>query len=123
MWRGLTIATLVILPTIAVAQRADTARAAELRYLDRMTGEQGDVALVVGQKAQLGDLQVVVEECRYPQGAISSDAYAYVSIIESDDDTDEEKTWFGGWMVASSPALNALEHPRYDVWVLRCRTS
>ncbi|MGB0800115.1 MAG: DUF2155 domain-containing protein, partial [Planktomarina sp.] len=28
-----------------------------------------------------------------------------------------------GWMVASSPALNALEHPRYDIWVLRCKTS
>tara|TARA_R110000787_G_scaffold186397_1_gene297933 strand:- start:23707 stop:23958 length:252 start_codon:yes stop_codon:yes gene_type:complete len=25
---------------------------------------------------------------------------------------------FTGWMFASSPALNALEHPVYDVWVL-----
>lgn len=23
-------------------------------------------------------------------------------------------------MTASSPALSALDHPRYDVWVLRC---
>ena len=27
---------------------------------------------------------------------------------------------FSGWMLASSPALNALEHPVYDVWVLDC---
>ena len=27
---------------------------------------------------------------------------------------------FRGWMFASSPALNALEHPVYDVWVLGC---
>jgi hypothetical protein len=27
---------------------------------------------------------------------------------------------FSGWMVASSPALSALDHPRYDVWVLNC---
>ena len=33
-----------------------------------------------------------------------------------------EQTIFSGWMLASSPALNALEHPRYDVWVLRCIT-
>lgn len=29
---------------------------------------------------------------------------------------------FSGWMFASSPALNALEHPVYDVWVIDCKT-
>lgn len=29
---------------------------------------------------------------------------------------------FRGWMFASAPALNALEHPVYDVWVIDCRT-
>ena len=29
---------------------------------------------------------------------------------------------FDGWMIASSPALNALDHPRYDVWVIGCDT-
>lgn len=28
---------------------------------------------------------------------------------------------FRGWMFASSPAVNALEHPLYDVWVVGCR--
>ena len=27
---------------------------------------------------------------------------------------------FSGWMFASSPALNGLEHPVYDVWVIDC---
>jgi len=30
---------------------------------------------------------------------------------------------FSGWMFASSPALNPLEHPVYDVWVIGCETS
>lgn len=29
---------------------------------------------------------------------------------------------FRGWMFASSPALNSLEHPVYDVWVIDCKT-
>jgi hypothetical protein len=29
---------------------------------------------------------------------------------------------FSGWMIASSPALSAMDHPRYDVWILRCDT-
>ncbi len=32
-------------------------------------------------------------------------------------------TLFSGWMLASAPALNAMDHPRYDVWALRCITS
>ncbi|MFT5180431.1 MAG: hypothetical protein ACI8S3_000304, partial [Alphaproteobacteria bacterium] len=27
---------------------------------------------------------------------------------------------FSGWMFASSPALSALEHAVYDVWVVDC---
>ncbi|MGB0439332.1 MAG: DUF2155 domain-containing protein [Paracoccaceae bacterium] len=30
---------------------------------------------------------------------------------------------FEGWIIASSPALNAMDHARYDVWVLRCNTA
>ena len=28
---------------------------------------------------------------------------------------------FTGWMFASSPSLNAIEHPVYDVWVIDCK--
>ena len=36
-------------------------------------------------------------------------------------DIREEEARFYGWMFASSPALSALDHPRYDIWVLKCR--
>lgn len=29
---------------------------------------------------------------------------------------------FSGWMFASSPALNGLQHPVYDIWVIDCAT-
>ena len=32
-------------------------------------------------------------------------------------------TRFSGWMFASSPALSAMEHPVYDVWVLDCKNA
>ena len=28
---------------------------------------------------------------------------------------------FRGWMIASSPALMALDHARYDIWLIRCK--
>lgn len=30
---------------------------------------------------------------------------------------------FSGWMFASSPGLNSLDHPVYDVWVIDCKTA
>ncbi|OZA01113.1 MAG: hypothetical protein B7Y02_17840 [Rhodobacterales bacterium 17-64-5] len=44
------------------------------------------------------------------------DAWAHVTIL----DAGQTDPVFKGWMVASSPALSALDHPRYDVWVLHC---
>ena len=34
--------------------------------------------------------------------------------------SEENPELFSGWMYASSPGLSALEHPVYDVWVIRC---
>ena len=36
---------------------------------------------------------------------------------------DEERKVFSGWMLASSPSLNGMEHPLYDVWVISCKTN
>jgi hypothetical protein len=57
-------------------------------------------------------------ECRYPEGNPAGDAFAHVRIRE----TEGGALLFDGWMLASSPALNPLEHARYDVWVMRCTT-
>lgn len=57
-----------------------------------------------------------LDSCRYPTGNPASDAEAHLTITE--ETTGSEL--FNGWMLASSPALSALDHPRYDVWVLSC---
>ena len=38
-------------------------------------------------------------------------------------DRNSRATLFDGWMVASSPALSALDDARYDVWVMACKTA
>ena len=58
-----------------------------------------------------------VTACRYPAEDPASDAFAFLQIT----DMRGEEQVFQGWMIASSPALNALDHPRYDVWVMSCR--
>jgi hypothetical protein len=102
-------------PTVAVAN----APGAVLRGLDKVSGEVQDLELAQGQSAQLGRLTVQLGECRYPAADPAGNAYAWVE-IEAEGMSDKA---FAGWMIASSPALSALDHPRYDVWVIRCSNS
>jgi hypothetical protein len=87
-----------------------------LRFLDKLTSETGDVVLGVGQAAKFGRIIVRLDECRFPTDDPSSDSEAHLTVVEEASQTE----LFTGWMLASSPALSALDHPRYDVWVLSC---
>ena len=69
-----------------------------------------------GEQFERGTIRVTLRECRYPRRAIDRDAFAYLTIASNKSD----KAVFNGWMMASSPAISALEHPRFDVWVLKC---
>ena len=112
--------TLVLAPAVPHAQesvRATRAEGAVLRGLDRVNGQFEDYELQAGGTAALGPLSITLLECRYPADNPAGDAFAHLNIAAG------AETLFRGWMLASSPALNAMDHPRYDVWVLRCTTS
>ncbi|WP_400086929.1 DUF2155 domain-containing protein [Yoonia sp. R78084] len=105
--------------TEAVTLQVATATSGELRVLDKLTGYVTDLTLGTGETASLGFLTVTMNECRYPVENPSGDAFTEILVL----DTRETTPLFSGWMLASSPALNAMDHPRYDVWALRCITS
>ncbi|RMH39295.1 MAG: DUF2155 domain-containing protein [Alphaproteobacteria bacterium] len=90
-----------------------------LRGLDKLTGETTDIELANGETATYARFDVTLKECRYPAEDPSRDAFGYVIIH----DRKKDERRFAGWMVASSPALNALDDARYDVWLLSCKTS
>lgn len=98
---------------------AATASGALLRGLDRVSGVLTDLEITNGATVRLGPLEVTLGECRYPVDNPAGDAYAYL-VIRSDPGS---VPLFEGWMIASSPALNAMDHRRYDIWVLRCMIS
>jgi len=115
--------TIITRPTpgfqVETTEPGERAQGAVLRALDKVSGETTDFELRSGQQSEVFALEVGLSECRFPAGNPAGDAYAYLVIR----DTLRESALFSGWMVASSPALSALDHARYDVWVLRCITS
>jgi hypothetical protein len=110
------VAALLLAGNAAAAQGFAEADGATLRFLDKLTSETGNVTLDRGQTAEFGKLLVRLDGCRYPADDPASDATAHLTIL----DGTSQGELFSGWMLASSPALSALDHPRYDVWVLSC---
>jgi hypothetical protein len=88
-----------------------------LRALDKVSGAISDLTVAVGASVTHQRLSVSVSACRYPSDNPASDAFAFLTIT----DATRGESLFQGWMIASSPALNALDHPRMDIWVLGCR--
>ncbi|WP_299555112.1 DUF2155 domain-containing protein [uncultured Tateyamaria sp.] len=103
----------------AAQQETESAQGAVLRGLDKFSGQVVDIQMQAGRTVRFARLSITLTECRYPSGNPSSNAYAGLQITEAGKDG----VVFSGWMIASAPALNAMEHPRYDVWVMRCTTS
>ena len=105
--------------TPLAAQSATTADGGILRVLDKITGQVTDLELDAGQTGTVGGLTVTLNECRYPSDNQSGDAFELLTIYYREN----TEPVFQGWMIASDPSVNAMEHSRYDVWPLRCTTS
>lgn len=98
------------------AQEMQAAPGGTVRLLDKVTGKVVDLSLSRGQAVMQGRLTVLLDECRFPRDNPAADAQAHLTVI----DTAAATPVFSGWMLASSPALSAMDHPRYDLWVLSC---
>ena len=94
---------------------------ARLRQLDKMTGQTVTFDLANGESRQIDRLLVSLEACRSPENNATHGAMAFLKIRDTRNVDGEPD--FTGWMFAESPALSALDHPRYDLWVINCITS
>ncbi len=111
-------------PAVQSGPRMETVKVTQapggvVRWLDKVSGQTVDIPLMDGQSKTQGRLTIKLTQCRYPVEDPSSNAFAYLIIHDSL----VKKPIFQGWMIASSPALDPLDSPRYDVWLLRCTTS
>ncbi len=117
----LLVATLALLvaPWCGAA-RAEPYDTVVLQALDKVTARVSTVDVEVGTTFRFGTLEIVARTCdkRPPEEPPESAAFLDISEVRPGEAMTD---LFHGWMFASSPALSALEHPVYDVWVLDCR--
>lgn len=97
-------------------------RMAILRALDKTTGRAVSLNAPAGIPINFGTLTITVRYCYTVPPEEPPQTNAFLQIDERELNIGEPHRIFSGWMFASSPAINGLEHGVYDVWVITCRT-
>ena len=110
-------AVLTFLSLLVLVMPASAKSGALMRGLDRLNGAVEDFEIGAGEVMIYERLKIELADCRLREG--SAEAHAYLRIW---DVRRPDEVLFDGWMFAASPAFAALDHPRYDVWVLSCKT-
>lgn len=110
------------LATAALAQDRGSNTVAVLRGLDKVTARISTIEAPIGETVRFGTLRILAQTCRTRPPEEPPETTAFLEITDFKPGETPVRL-FTGWMFASSPALSALEHPVYDVWVIDCRTS
>jgi hypothetical protein len=91
-----------------------------LQGMDKVTARVWSFEAPVDRVVRFGTLEIIVRTCDRTPPEEPPESAAFLDIFEAKTGGDRHGL-FHGWMFASSPGLNGLEHPVYDVWVLECK--
>lgn len=92
---------------------------ARMQAMDKITGRVSEIDIPVNGSATFGSFSIVVRKCLTHTPEETPENIAFVDVVDNYG-TNKQINIFKGWMHSSSPALNAVEHPIYDVWLLNC---
>lgn len=116
-------------PTPAAPVRRARYDIAVLQVLDKVTAETLRFEAPVGKPIRFKTLVFTVKACEHsaPTEPVA-DWIVYLTVNSQPrpapgKPSPPAREAFKGWMYASSPALNPLEHPVYDAWVINCKAA
>ena len=96
---------------------------AMLAGLDKITGRITRFDVYIDETVLFGALEITPRACyNRPANDTLQRTSAFLEVDQRSLDG-TAKRLFTGWMFADSPALNAVDHPVYDVWLVECKTS
>jgi hypothetical protein len=93
-----------------------------MRGLDKITGRPTSLTASIGKPVHFATLTITARYCYSTPPSETPETAAFVQIEDHRPDQPARRV-FSGWMYASSPGLNAVEHPLYDVWVISCNNA
>ncbi len=91
-----------------------------LTALDKITAKTSSLRLAVGDKKFFGSLEIKALKCRLSETEDNLDAVAYIQVKDLSAEDNNRVFLFNGWTFASSPTLQSIDHPIYDLWLNSC---
>ena len=92
--------------------------------LDKVTARIKTFEIKVGVPKRFGILDINLQKCVYSKPLDEPESISYIKVLDLSDKysvSENKLSIFEGWIFASSPALNAMEHPVYDVSLISCK--
>ncbi len=132
---GFVAGFLLALSNVSVAA-APVGETAIFTGLDKITARITRLEVPIGERVQFGTLEILADSCNKRPPTETPETTAFVEVFDigktlADELQDKDSAapisprpperLFSGWMFASSPGLNAVEHPVYDVWLIDCK--
>ena len=119
----LLFSALALLSSVSIARaREIDMNTAKLQAMNKLTGRVSVLDAPVNSEVKFGSFSIVVRACKARPPEETPDNFAFVDVVDTHENGSETNI-FKGWMVSSSPALHAVEHPIYDVWLLQCENT
>ncbi len=116
----LTVSTLVWGAMTASAQSAEiNTNIARMQAMDKITGMVRVIDVPVNSEVKYGSFSIVVRACKTRPPEETPENFAFVDVVDNYK-SENPINIFRGWMISSSPSLNPVEHPIYDIWLLSC---
>lgn len=88
--------------------------------LDKITGRITQFDIYVDETVQYGALQITPRAC-YTRPATETQRTSVFLEVDQVSLAGTVTRIFTGWMFADSPALNAIDHAVYDIWLVDCK--
>ncbi len=91
-----------------------------LTALDKITAKTTAIRLGVGEKKFFASLEIKALKCQLSENNDSIDTVAYLQVKDLSAKDNNQVFLFNGWTFASSPTLQSIDHPLYDLWIISC---
>ena len=91
-----------------------------LKALDKITAKTSAIKLAIGEKKLFGTLEIKALKCQLSENNDSTDTVAYLQVKDLATKDNNQVFLFNGWTFSSSPTLQSIDHPIYDLWIISC---
>ena len=91
-----------------------------IRALDKITAKTSNIRLEIGEKKFFGSLEIKGLKCQLSEHSEFRDTVAYLQVKDLASKDNNQVFLFNGWTFASSPTLQSIDHPIYDLWITSC---